>query len=105
MKILFVCTCNLNRSPSFERYFKKKLPQYEVKSCGTDYGYPEHLSESLLDWADVVYVMDLSHELYIVEHFSKYKKKVQVIGISDQYDPDAENLIELIKYWVKKEGF
>jgi len=105
VKILFVCTCNLNRSPTFEHYFKKNYPNHEVKSCGTCYGYPDRLSEKILDWANVVYVMDYSHKLFIQKQFPKKVWKVKVIGISDEYDPDEERLIELIDYWIKDSGF
>ena len=104
-RLLFICMANTNRSPTFERYFKKHFPKkFEVKSTGTYYGYPEQLTEKLLIWADKVYCMDLSQELFIKNHFPKYLNKVQVIGISDQYDPDSPELIELIEYWLLKIG-
>jgi predicted protein tyrosine phosphatase len=101
-KLLFVCAANLNRSPSFEHYFKKNLPQFNVKSCGVYYGYPERLNEKLLKWADIVYVMDLSQEMFIANTFKEYLKKVKVIGVSDQYDPDSFDLIEVIEFWINK---
>lgn len=104
-KILFLCMANTIRSPTFERYFKKHYnKEFEVKSTGIYYGYPEQLTEKILLWADKVFVMDLSQELFIKEHFSNHLKKVEVIGISDQYDPDSPELIELIKYWIEKKG-
>ena len=104
-KLLFVCMANTNRSPTFERYFKEHHKEFEVKSTGIYYGYPDQLIEKLLKWADKVFVMDLSQELFIKNHFPKYLKKVEVIGISDQYDPDSPELIELIKYWIEKKKF
>jgi len=105
-KLLFVCMANTNRSPTFERYFKKHFPHYfEVKSTGIYYGSPEVLNENLLKWADIIYVMDLSQEEYINRHFPEQLQKVKVIGISDQYDPDDPVLIELIDYWIRKEMF
>lgn len=104
--LLFICMANTNRSPTFERFFKKHYDdKFEVKSSGVYYGYPEQLTESLLLWTDKIFVMDLSQELFIKEHFPNHLKKVEVIGISDQYDPDDPALIELIKYWIKKKGF
>ena len=102
-KLLFVCTANLNRSPTFERFFKKYYDKkFEVKSAGIYYGYPEILNEKILSWADKVYVMDLSQELFIKKHYSEYISKVEAVGISDQYNPDDEDLIELIEYWIQK---
>lgn len=102
MKILFVCNGNINRSPTFEKYFKKHYPQYEIKSSGTHYGYPEKLCEHLLNWADKIYAMDLSQSEYIFKNYKKYWEKVEIIGISDQYDPDDPNLIKLIGFWIKE---
>ena len=98
-----MCMANTNRSPTFEKYFKEHHnKEFEAKSTGIYYGYPEQLTENLLSWADRVFVMDLSQELFIDQHFPKYLKKVEIIGISDQYYPDDPALIELIKYWIKK---
>ena len=101
-KLLFCCNCNLNRSPTFAHFFNKNYPKFEIKSCGVYYGYPEQLNETILKWADKVYVMDLSQELFISQHYPEYLNKVEVIGVSDEYNPDDERLIELIKYWIKK---
>ena len=102
MKILFVCNANLNRSPTFEKWFKKHKPEYEVRSAGIYYGYPHKLNKELFEWADDVYIMDLEQAIFIDEHFPKYRLKYEIIGISDQYDPDDPNLIRLIEFWVKE---
>ena len=102
--ILFVCNANVNRSPSFERWTKKNRPRYNVKSCGCFYSYYTPMDEEILEWADKIYVMDLEQETYISRKFHNFLDKVEVIGISDQYDPDETALIELIEYWVRKSG-
>ena len=102
-RILFVCNANLNRSPTFERYFKD-FPGLEVRSSGTHYGYPYRLNAELLEWADKVFVMDLSQEKFIADNYPLHLEKVNVVGISDQYDTDSPQLIELIEYWNKKNG-
>ena len=99
-KILFVCNANLNRSPTFEKWYKQKHPHIEVKSCGIYFGYPHQLNKELLDWADNVYVMTLKmakhiHDRYQKEHYDK----VEVIGIEDEFSPDQTELIELIEFW------
>jgi len=57
--LLFVCEGNAQRSPTFEIWFKKNKPQYNVKSTGTAYGYPERLNKEILEWADRIFLMDL----------------------------------------------
>lgn len=98
-KLLFVCNANTIRSPTFERWFKKNKPEFEVRSCGTHYGYPYQLTEENLLWADTVFVMDISQTKFIHERFPSLVNKVKIIGISDQYDPDEPELIRLINYW------
>jgi len=95
---------NCNRSPTFERWFKKNRTQYEVKSCGCFYSYNTPMTKTALEWADKIYVMDLEQETYIARNFPAFLHKVEVIGISDQYDPDEKALIELIEYWANKKG-
>lgn len=98
--ILFICECNLNRSPAFEEWFKKYRPQYDVKSCGTSYGYPNRLTEDILKWADYIYLMDIEQEISLKRRFPEYLYKCKTIGVSD----GTPNLIRIIEYWVKKEG-
>ncbi len=57
---------------------------------------------TILDWADIVYVMDLEQEMYIARKYPNFLEKIEIIGVSDQYDPDETALVELIEYWVKK---
>lgn len=95
--ILFVCECNLNRSPTWERWFNKNTP-FTAKSAGTHYGYPNKLSNELLEWADAVYVMDLKQYKFIYEKYRKHISKTVVLGVSDEYDPDDPKLIELIEW-------
>lgn len=104
MNLLFICAGNAQRSPTFENWFKEHRRQYNVKSTGTYYGYPERLTTNILKWADKLYVMDLEQEMFIQRKFPEYIEKVSVIGCSDQYPRDSPQLIRLIEYWVKKEG-
>ena len=87
-----------------EKYFKEKFPELDVRSAGTHYGYPYQVNEEILEWADIIHVMDLSHDKFIAERYPLHLKKVNVVGISDQYDTDDPYLIEIIDYWVKKNG-
>ncbi len=43
-----MCEGNAQRSPTFEIWFKENRLQYDVKSTGTAYGYPERMTEELL---------------------------------------------------------
>lgn len=104
MKILVVCNCNLNRSPTFHRFLGKRFKQHEFKSAGIWFGYPDKLDGNLCDWADKILVMDLEQHRFIDYYYQNQINKVIIMGVSDTYDPDSEELISLIKYWLDKFG-
>ena len=99
--ILFVCNPNINRSPTFERYFRNVLPKtdWSVRSAGVYFGDDHRVDAEILDWSDAVFVMDLEQYRYIFEKYPEHIKKCSVVGISDQYQPDADDLLGLIKFW------
>lgn len=103
-KLLFVCEGNVQRSPTFEIWFKKNRPGYDVKSTGTAYGYPERMTEELLEWADKIFLMDLEQEMFMIRKFPEYLHKTEIIGCSDQYPGNSPQLYRLIEYWVRKRG-
>lgn len=90
---------NVNRSPTFEEYFNDKYDNIECRSAGT-HGGPNVVNEEILDWADLIFVMDLEQEMIIRRKFGNiYNKKMSVIGVSDQYDYGDGYLLDVIKYW------
>lgn len=99
--ILFVCSANVNRSKAFEKTMNGLVDKdrYEIRSAGIWSGYPYQINDEILTWADDIYVMDLSHRLFIHKNYRQHLSKVKVIGISDQYDVDSDELFELIIYW------
>ena len=101
--LLFVCEANAQRSPTFEKWFKKNRPQYNVKSTGTAHGYPHALTEELLQWADTVWCMDLEQCKFIDRKFPDFIRKVKIVGCSDQYNRMSPQLCHLITFWVEKE--
>lgn len=100
--LLFVCEGNAQRSPTFEIWFKKNRPEYNVRSAGIRSYSPVVLTKELLYWADVVYIMDLKQEMFIHRKFPEFLGKVVVIGCDDQYSGGSAELINLIEYWVNK---
>lgn len=104
MNILAVCSANINRSPTIEQIFKLKLPQHNIKSAGIYGGYPNQFSQPLFDWANIIVCADISHQKFIEKNYSK-EKPIITIGISDQYDRDQVELIEIIEYWLDNYGY
>lgn len=101
MNILFVCHSNINRSKTFETYFNKHYPNLQVRSAGCWFGNPYLADDVNLAWADIVYVMDLTHYRFIHDKYPAYIKKVQVIGIPDQFEYGDSALVELIELWIE----
>lgn len=100
--LLFVCEGNTQRSPTFEIWFEKNRPQYDVKSAGTFYYSPQILKKELLEWADIVYVMDLEQEIFLARRFPEFLEKVEVVGCNDDYQRESSRLFKLVEYWANK---
>lgn len=106
VNILFVCSANVNRSQAFAREMKKLVKKienvdFEIRSAGlyayTGDGY--QLNEKILEWADKVFVMAMMHKMFVHKKYPQYLDKVTVIGISDEYDVDSPELVDVINYW------
>ena len=98
MKLIFVCTSNLNRSPTFEKWFKEHHPEHEVRSAGFDCGYPIEIEkyggkDPNLEWADKIYIMDVEHQRAMKSRFkTRYDSKTVCLAIGDVYDTDSSEL-------------
>jgi len=68
MKVLFVCTQNLLRSPTAEALYRGR-PGLEVRSAGIAPDARVPVTEELLQWAEIVFVMEERHRQYLPRHF------------------------------------
>lgn len=99
MKVLFVCTANALRSRTAEDFLKPYWPQHEILSAGTDLKQCMRsgnvgLTTELLDWADIVLVMEHVHKKRIEDNAVHYLAKVKVLGIPDVYKYGQLQLID-----------
>jgi predicted protein tyrosine phosphatase len=93
-KVLFVCTANLQRSPTAEDRFRDWKGVWETKSAGTDPvsgGIP--LTQEAIDWADLVVCMESEHVDYIKAQFKYAPAKLKVLNITDRYFRDDPDLV------------
>lgn len=103
MNILFVCSANKQRSRTAEDHFTSKYSDINFLSAGTNINICNKegttpLTEDLLEWADVVYVMENKHSNQIKQHTgSKYNKKIKVLNIPDIYKYGEIKLIDLLE--------
>ena len=100
-KILFVCTGNIDRSPTAEALFSKS-PIHEARSAGTWRHAYRRVSRELVEWADVIFVMEDHHKESIVDSFPEAKDKIIVLDIPDIYPRHHPELVALLKEKLSK---
>lgn len=97
-RYLFVCGKNHLRSPTAEHLFSS-VPGIEPLSAGINRDADEPLTDELVAWADVIFVMERAHQKKVQ---SKHRaalggKRVVVLGIPDDYafmDPELVALLQ-----------
>lgn len=93
MNILFVCSKNKWRSRTAETIFQH-LPDHTVKSAGTSDDARIKLNARHIDWADLIFVMELKHRQIINKRFPNVAgKKLVILDIPDDYQYMDEELI------------
>ena len=127
MKVLFVCSGNVHRSPLAEASLKRLRQDVEVDSAGIHTAIPiaeevrEHLAkenadqhlknvpESLdikrLDEYDLIVAMEQRHKDYVLSKCPECEDKTVVWNIADPYfmsNEDAESIYKQIEEKVKK---
>ena len=96
--LLFVCSeCRL-RSPTAEEVFSS----YEgivALAAGTNSDAETPLSGDLIEWADIILVMEKSHRNKVSKKYSALLKgkKLVVLDIPDNYNRMQPELIQLLK--------
>lgn len=96
--VLFLCSQNLLRSPTAEQVFAN-WPGIAVSSAGLDNDAEVTVTPELLEWADIIFVMERKHRKRLSEKFKPHlrNKRVICLEIPDSYDFMAPELVELLK--------
>lgn len=97
-KLLFICSQNRLRSPTAEAVFST-YEGLEVESAGLDREAVIPLCSESIQWADVIFVMEKSHQRKLSQKFQTWLKNKRVIclNIPDEYEYMEPVLIELLK--------
>lgn len=107
LKVLFVCTAHLQRSPTavdvFYKLLEEKGKTAEVRSAGVDYFSDKRVTKKLIDWADKIYVMEEEHKRFITLISPESEKKIKVLGIPDIYYRGEPELIRILREKLIKE--
>ena len=98
MNLLFVCSENRLRSPTGEEVFSKYRGISAI-GAGTNQDADTVVSGDLIEWADIVFVMEKSHRNKVSKKFKALLKgkKLVCLDIPDNYDRMDPMLIRLLE--------
>ena len=98
MNLLFVCSENRLRSPTAEAVFSK-YPGIHAIGAGTNADAETPVSGDLIEWADVVFVMENSHRAKLAKKYNELLKgkRLVCLDIPDAYECMQPELIQLLK--------
>lgn len=102
-KLLFVCSENRLRSPTAEAVFSA-YEGVEAIGAGTNSDAETTVSGDLIEWADIVLVMEKSHRNKISKKYKELlkNKRLIVLEIPDNYECMQPELIQLLKAKVSR---
>src|SRR3989338_5887884 len=83
--LLFICSANIDRSPTAERLFKFS-EKYEAKSAGIYDWAMKRIDQDLIDWADMIFVLNEKND----KQLSYLKENLNISG-KTIYDLDIPN--------------
>lgn len=95
--LLFVCSRNRLRSPTAEQVFAT-WPGVETASAGVDHDADTPVTPELLEWADVVFVMEPMHRAKLSRRFKRHLGRARIVclDIPDDYGYMDPALVQLL---------
>jgi predicted protein tyrosine phosphatase len=99
----FVCSQNKLRSPTAEEVFSS-LPNFEVASAGLNKGAETPLTAELVEWADIIFVMEQAHRSKLTASFKPQLNRQRLIclDIPDRFQFMDPELVRILKQKVPK---
>ena len=96
--VLFICSQNRLRSPTAEQVFANR-PGFEVASAGTADDATVPVSPELIEWADLIFVMESAHRSRLARRFRDQlaAKRIICLDIPDEYDYMDPVLVKLLE--------
>ncbi len=98
MNVLFVCSRNRRRSATAEAIFAER-EGVNALSAGTAVDAETPISAELIEWADVILVMEPVHRRRLMQKFASLlrNKRIDVLGIRDEYEYGEAELIRRLR--------
>lgn len=96
--VLFICSQNRLRSPTAEQIFADH-PGIECSSAGLNHDAENPVTPELVEWADLIFVMEKTHRNKLSSKFRKQlsKAKVVCLDIPDDYEFMNPILIRILQ--------
>jgi predicted protein tyrosine phosphatase len=97
-QVLFICGKNKWRSPTAENIFADH-PGVRCASAGLSHDAEVPVSAELLEWADLIFVMEKAHKTKLTARFQPHLagKRVVCLGIPDNYQFMQPALVNLLR--------
>ena len=95
--VLFICSQNRLRSPTAEQVFSS-YSGIECTSAGLNHDAENPVTPELLEWADIIFVMEKAHRNKLSAKFKKHlgNKRVICLDIPDEYEFMDPTLVRLL---------
>ena len=102
-RVLFICSQNRLRSPTAEQVFAS-WERIEVASAGLNSDADNPLTPELLQWADIVFVMERVHRSKLLRKFRAHvgNKRIICLDIPDHFQFMEPALVSLLMVKVPK---
>lgn len=97
-RVLFVCSQNRLRSPTAEQVFST-WPGIEVASAGLNEDAEIPVTAELLEWAQIIFVMEKAHRNRLSKKFraSINDQRVICLDIPDEYEYMDPELVKRLQ--------
>lgn len=97
-RVLFICSQNRLRSPTAEQVFSTRS-DLECSSAGLNHDAENPLTSELVEWAELIFVMESAHRDKLRARFKPSLGAARVIclDIPDDYDYMDAELVRLLK--------
>jgi predicted protein tyrosine phosphatase len=98
VRALFICSQNRLRSPTAEEIFSR-YPGVECQSAGVHQSANVPLDPELIEWAEIIFVMERAHRNKVARKFRKHLngKRLIVLNIPDEYEFLEPSLVRLLE--------
>ncbi len=96
--VLFICSQNRLRSPTAEQIFSSH-PGIECASAGLNNDAENPVTPELVEWADLIFVMEKAHRNRLSSKFGEHLsgKRVICLDIPDEYEYMDPVLIRILQ--------